>query len=69
VNTSPREQYVGTVHLFIRTGFNPVKITFISLITNYKHDTSYHGLNSLFLFKSVLPFVSRRVVMPKLPRL
>jgi hypothetical protein len=39
-------------------GHNPVKITFISLITNYNHDTSYQGLNDLFLFKSVLPFVS-----------
>jgi hypothetical protein len=36
------------------------------LITNYKHDTNYQGLNSLFLFKSVPPFVSRRVIMPKL---
>jgi hypothetical protein len=39
-------------------GHNPVKITFISLITNYNHDTNYQGLNSLFLFKSVLSFVS-----------
>ena len=40
VNTSQREQYVGNVHLFIGMGRNPVKITFMSLITNYKHDTS-----------------------------
>jgi hypothetical protein len=69
VNTSQREQYEGTVHLFIGTGCNLVKITFMSLITNYKHDTSYHGLNGLFLFKSVMPFISRRVVMLKLPGL
>ena len=69
VNTSQREQYRGIVHLFIGTGCNPVKTTFMSLTTNYEQDTSYHGLNGLFLFKSVLPFVSRRVVMPKLPRL
>jgi hypothetical protein len=69
MNTSQREQYRGIVHLFIGTGCNPIKITFMSLITNYKHDTSYHGLNGLFLFKSVLPFVSRRVVMSKLPGL
>jgi hypothetical protein len=69
VNTSQREQYRGTVHLFISTGSNPVKIIFMSVITNYKHDISYHGLNGLFLFKSVLPFVSRRVVMSKLPEL
>jgi hypothetical protein len=59
----------GTFHLFIGTGCNPVKITFMSLTTDYKHDTSYHGLNGLFLFKSVLPFVSRCVVVPKLPGL
>jgi hypothetical protein len=58
VNTSQREQYGGTVHLFIGTGHNPVKIAFISLISNYNHDTNYQGLSGLFLFKSVLPFVS-----------
>jgi hypothetical protein len=41
VNTSQREQYRVTVHLFICTGRNPVEITFMSLITNYKHDTNY----------------------------
>jgi hypothetical protein len=69
VNTGQREQYRGTVHLFIGTGCNLVKITFMPLIANYKHDTSHHGLNGLFLFKSVLSFVSKRVVMPKLPGL
>jgi hypothetical protein len=39
-------------------GCNPVKITFMPLIANYKHDTSHHGLNGLLLFKSVLPFIS-----------
>jgi hypothetical protein len=66
---SQREQYRGTVHLFIGTGCNPVKITFMSLITNYKHDISYHGLNCLSLFKLVLAFVSRHVIMAKLPGL
>jgi hypothetical protein len=69
VITSQREQYGVTVHLFIGTGRSPVEITVMSLITNYKHDTSYHGLNGLFLFTSVLPFVSRHVIMPKLPGL
>jgi hypothetical protein len=59
VITSQCEQYEVTVYLFIGMGRNPVEITLMSLITNYKHDTSYHGLNGLFLFKSVLPFVSR----------
>jgi hypothetical protein len=53
VNTSQREQYEGTVHLFIGTGRSPVKITFMSLMTSYNHDTNYHGLIGLFLFKSV----------------
>jgi hypothetical protein len=34
------------------------------LINNY--DINYHGLVGLFLFKSVQPFVSRDVTMPKL---
>jgi hypothetical protein len=68
-NTSQREQYGVTVHLFIGTGRSPVKITFMSLTDNYKHDTNYQGLNCLFLFESVSPFVSRRVIMPKLPGL
>jgi hypothetical protein len=67
VNTNQREQYGGTVHLFIGTGRSPIKITFMSLITSYNHDTNYHGLVGLFLFKSVQPFVSRHVTMPKLP--
>jgi hypothetical protein len=66
VNTSQREQYGGTVHLFIGMGRSPVKITFMSLMTSYNHDTNYQGLSGLFLFKSVKPFVSRHVTMPKL---
>jgi hypothetical protein len=66
VNTSQREQYRVTVHLFIGTRRIPVKITFMSLITNYKYDTNYQGSNVLFLFKSMPPFISRRAIMPKL---
>jgi hypothetical protein len=47
----------GTIHQFICTGRSPGKITFVSLITNYNHGTNYQGLYSLFLFKSVPPFV------------
>jgi hypothetical protein len=57
VITSQREQYGDTIHLFIGTGHNPDKITFVSLITNYNHNTCYQGLCSLFLFKSVPSFV------------
>jgi hypothetical protein len=67
VNTSQREQYEVTVHLFIGTGRSPVEITFMPSTSDYKHDTNYHGPISLFLFRSVQPFVSRHVTMPKLP--
>jgi hypothetical protein len=43
VNTSQREQYGGTVHLFIGMGRSLVKITFMSSTTSYNHDTNYHG--------------------------
>jgi hypothetical protein len=67
VNISQREQYGVTVHLFIGTGRSQVEITFMPLINNYKYDTNYNGVISLFLFKSVQTFVSRHVTMPKLP--
>jgi hypothetical protein len=65
-STGQREQYRGTVHLFIGTRRIPVKITFMSFTTSYNHDTNYHGSIGLFLFKLVQPFVSRHVAMPKL---
>jgi hypothetical protein len=67
VNTNQREQYGGTVHLFIGTGRSPIKNTFISSTTSYNHDIIFHGSNGFFLFKSVQPFVSKHVAMPKLP--
>jgi hypothetical protein len=57
VITSQREQYAGTVHLFIGTGRSLNKITFMPLITNYNHSTNCQGLHGLFLFKSVPSFV------------
>jgi hypothetical protein len=66
VNTSQREQYGGTVHRFIGTSRSLCEITFMSFTTCYNHDTNYHGSIGLFIFKSVQPFVSRRVAMPKL---
>jgi hypothetical protein len=66
VNTDQCE-YEVTVHLFIGTGRSLCGFTFMSFITGYNHDTDYHGSIGLFIFKSVQPFVSRRVTMPKLP--
>jgi hypothetical protein len=65
-STSQREQYRGTVRLFIGTWRILCEITFMSFTTDFNHDINYHGLIGLFIFKSVQPFVSRRVVMPKL---
>jgi hypothetical protein len=52
-NTGPREQYRGTVHLFIGTGHSPCKITSrpFTFADNFK--VIHRGLNSLFPFKSV----------------
>jgi hypothetical protein len=62
-STSQREQYEGTVHLFIGTGHSPCKITSrpFTFANNFK--VIHRGLNSLFPSKSV-PFSA---VMPKLP--
>jgi hypothetical protein len=56
VITIQREQYGGTVHLFIGTERRPDRITSMSLITNYDHNANYQGLYSIFLFKSVSSF-------------
>ena len=61
-NTSQREQYGGTVHLFIGTGYNPYKITYMPFTFGGNSIVIYRGLNGLFIFKSV-PFSAN---MPKL---
>jgi hypothetical protein len=47
VNTIPREQYGGTIHLFIGTGRSPGKSIFMSLTSIYNHNMNHQGLNSL----------------------
>jgi hypothetical protein len=59
---SPREQYGGTVHLFIGTRYNPYKITYMPFTFGDNSIAIYRGLNGLFIFKSV-PFSAN---MPKL---
>jgi hypothetical protein len=59
---SQREQYGGTVHLFIGTGYNPYKITYMPFTFGDNSIAIYRGLNGLFIFKSV-PFSAN---MPKL---
>jgi hypothetical protein len=54
-NTSQREQYGGTVHLFIGTGRNLCEITFMPFMFTIDLITIYRGLDSLFPFNSV-PF-------------
>jgi hypothetical protein len=56
MNISQREQYGGTVHLFIGTGSSLCKIIFMPFMFTIDIRTIYRGLDSLFLFKSV-PFL------------
>jgi hypothetical protein len=53
VNTSQREQYDVTVHLFIGTGRNLCGITFMPLTFTIDLGIIYRGLDNLFPFKSV----------------
>jgi hypothetical protein len=55
VNTSQRELYGCTVHLFIGTGRSQCKITFMPFMFTIDLRTIYRGLDTLFLLKSV-PF-------------
>jgi hypothetical protein len=64
VNTSQREQYGVTVHLFIGTGRNLCKITSMPFMFTIDLRAIYRGLDSLFLFKSV----SLSAAKPKLLR-
>jgi hypothetical protein len=60
---SQREQYGGTVHLFIGIGRSLCEITFIPFTFTIDSIIIHRGLNSLFLLKSV-PFSATE---PKLP--
>jgi hypothetical protein len=62
VSTSQREQYGGTVHLFIGAGHNPCKITPMPFTFGSNSIVIHQGLNSLFIFKSV----SFSAITPKL---
>ena len=66
VNTSQREQYGGTVHLFIGIGHSLWDITFMPFIKDYNYDIDSHGSIGHFIFKMVQSFVLRYVIMPKL---
>jgi hypothetical protein len=63
MNTSQREQYEGTVHLFIDTGRSLCKITFMPFMFTIDLRTIQQGLDSLFPFKSI-PFSAAE---PKFP--
>src|SRR5688572_31998946 len=62
-STSQREQYGGTVHLFIGTRRSLCKITFVPFIFTVDLRTICRGLDSLFLLKSV----PLSAIGPKLP--
>jgi hypothetical protein len=59
---SHREQYGGTVHLFIGTGHSSYKITSMPFTFGSNFIAIHRGLNSLFIFKSV----SFSAITPKL---
>jgi hypothetical protein len=59
---SQREQYGGTVHLFIGTGHGSYKITPMPFTFGSNSIVIHRGLNSLFIFKSV----SFSAITPKL---
>jgi hypothetical protein len=54
-STNQREQYGGTVHLFIDTGRSLCKFTFMPFIFTIDSWINQQGLNGLFPFRSV-PF-------------
>jgi hypothetical protein len=58
--TIQREQYGGTVHLFIRTGGSPSKNTLMTLTYTHNRNINRQGLASPFLFDptSCLTFVA-----------
>jgi hypothetical protein len=62
-STSQREQYGGTVHLFIGTGCSLCKIIITPFMFTIDVRTIRRGLDGLFPFKSV-PFPATE---PKLP--
>ena len=64
--SNPREQYGGTVHLFIGTGRSLCIITFMPFTIDYNNDTKHHGSLSQFIFKSVRPFIFGYAIIPKL---
>jgi hypothetical protein len=59
---SQREQYGGTVHLFIGAGHSPCEITLMPFTFGSNSIVIHQGLNSLFIFKSV----SFSAITPKL---
>jgi hypothetical protein len=62
-STSQREQYGGTVHIFIGTERSLCEITFVPFMLTIDLRTICRGLDSLFLLKSV----TFSATEPKLP--
>jgi hypothetical protein len=48
-----REEYGGTVHLFIGTGRSLCEFTFMSSTNDYNRNTGFHGSIGHFIFNSV----------------
>jgi hypothetical protein len=52
--TNQREQYGGTVHLFIGTGRSPSEITYIYLTLVDFYNTKHQGLSSPCSFSAII---------------
>jgi hypothetical protein len=52
--TNQREQYSGTVHLFIGTGRSSSEITYIYLTLVYFYNTKHQGSSSLCSFSAII---------------
>jgi hypothetical protein len=64
--TIQREQYGGTVHLFIDTRRRPGKNTFVTLMYSHYPNAKHQGLTDSFLFNSTLWFTFVTTIKSKL---
>jgi hypothetical protein len=66
---SQRDQYGGTVHLFIGMGDSSYKITSMPFTFGSNSIVIHRGLNSLFIFKSVsFSAITTKLSCPQLQR-
>jgi hypothetical protein len=62
-----RDQYGGTIHLFIDMGRSPGEITHISLTLVYFYNTKHQGLSSLCSFPAIIMLGLHHYIRAKAP--